>query len=395
MGQTLSSPPIGPAPTVVASRDSLLAVVVGFAVIGALYVARDVLIPITLAILLAFVLSPIVTVLRRLRMPRVIAVVLAAVFAIGVIASVASVIGVQIATLAADFPRYESTVQQKVDTVRGLVLGRLSALSERITQPVLHGNPVRESDAGALPNGPETRAAPVELLQPHIAPLEIVRHMAPVLDKLELLVIVLVVSIFVLLQAEDLRDRFTLLLDPRDPGRTAQAMGDAAHRLSRFFLSQLMVNCSVGAIIAAGLFLIGVPSPVLWGILAGLLRFVPYIGTAIATMLAVFVAAAVSPGWSMALQTAALFAIVESLVGQFIEPAIYGHNTGISPLGVVIAAILWTWLWGSIGLVISTPLSICVLVLSRHVPRLAFLDILFGDRTQAACRKAIAQPAEN
>jgi len=385
-------PPVQSAPP--GRRDPLLAVVVGIAIISALYVARDVLIPMTLAVLLAFVLSPIVGLLCRFRMPRVVAVVLAVVFAIGVIISAASAIGVQVASLAADLPRYESTIETKIGTVQDLLQGRISAALEHLGQYVPRKIDAGKLDAGAVPSLPAGTPIPIEVHQPGLAPLQIAQHMIPVLNRLETLAIVLVVTIFVLLQAEDLRNRFTCLAGSRDPERTALAISDAAHRLSRFFLAQLAINISVGLVIGMGLFLIGVPSPGLWGMLATLLRFVPYVGPALAAFLPTALAAAVSPGWGMALQSGLLFAVVEPVVGQFIEPMIYGHSTGISPVGVIVAALLWTWLWGSIGLIMSTPLTLCVLVLSRHVPQLAFLDILLGDRTEAPWTDRGKQPAK-
>jgi AI-2E family transporter len=170
------------------------------------------------------------------------------------------------------------------------------------------------------------------------------------------------------------------LFGARDLHRTTTALDEAAHRLSRYFLSQLAINTAFGIVIGVGLFLIGVPSPVLWGILGALLRFVPYIGSAIAAILPIALAAGVSPGWMMALETAALFLVVETLTGQFLEPLIYGHSTGLSPVSVVVAAIFWTWLWGPIGLILSTPLTLCLVILGRHVQRLEFLDVILGDR---------------
>src|SRR5208282_2325466 len=164
-----------------------------------------------------------------------------------------------------------------------------------------------------------------------------------------------------------------------DLQRTTLAMNDAAGRLSRFFLVQTLVNASFGVIIAVGLYFIGLPSPILWGIVAFLLRFVPYIGPVIAAGFPVALAAAIDPGWGIALETLALFLIVEPIIGQAVEPWLYGRNTGISPIAVVISATFWTWLWGTVGLVLSTPLTVCLVVLGRHVERLAFLDVIFGD----------------
>jgi predicted PurR-regulated permease PerM len=199
------------------------------------------------------------------------------------------------------------------------------------------------------------------------------------LSPLETIFIVVIFVIFILLQREDLRNRFIRLAGSSDLQRTTLAMNDVAGRLSRFFLVQTLVNASFGVIIAVGLYFIGLPSPILWGIVAFLLRFVPYIGPVIAAGFPVALAAALDPGWGIALETLALFLIVEPIIGQGVEPWLYGHNTGISPIAVVISATFWTWLWGTVGLVLSTPLTVCLVVLGRHVERLAFLDVIFGD----------------
>jgi hypothetical protein len=191
---------------------------------------------------------------------------------------------------------------------------------------------------------------------------------------------VFVVAIFILLQRDDLRDRLIRLFGTRDLHRTTLAMDDAAGRLSRFFLVQLGINASFGFIVAIGLYFIGLPSPILWGILAGLLRFVPYLGSYVAAAGPVLLAAAVEPGWIKAISVAGLFLVTEPIIGQFIEPLLYGRSTGLSPISVVISAIFWGWLWGPIGLIISTPITLCLVVLGRHVEQLAFLQILLGDR---------------
>jgi hypothetical protein len=177
-----------------------------------------------------------------------------------------------------------------------------------------------------------------------------------------------------------LRDRLIRLFGATDLHRTTLALDDAARRLSRYFLTQLAINANFGLVIGVGLYFIGVPNPVLWGMLSALLRFVPYIGSFIAAGLPITLAAAVDPGWSMAIWTAALYIVIELLVGQAVEPMMYGHSTGLSPLAVVVAAIFWSWLWGPIGLILSMPLTLCLVVLGRHVERLGFLDVLLGDR---------------
>jgi predicted PurR-regulated permease PerM len=383
---TLASPPATPvqvSPPAGPDLVTLAMVALGVVVVAALYLAREVLIPITLAILLSFVLGPVVSLFRRLHLPRVPAVLLAVILALCIIATLGSVIGVQIASLAPDLPRYASTVGQKINAVQGFAVGQLSQIVARVGDRV--GSKGEGQSTKADPTARSTEAGqnpiPVEVHQPNPGPLEIAqRVLAPILNPLETGLIVLIVSIFILLQREDLRDRLIRLFGASDLHKTTTALDEAAHRLSRYFLSQLAINAAFGVVIGVGLFLIGVPSPVLWGILGALLRFVPYIGSAIAAILPIALAAGVSPGWMMALETAALFLAVETLIGQFLEPLIYGHSTGLSPVSVVVAAIFWTWLWGPIGLILSTPLTLCLVILGRHVQRLEFLDVILGDR---------------
>jgi hypothetical protein len=219
---------------------------------------------------------------------------------------------------------------------------------------------VRQPDPGAL-----------ESLQSLISPL---------LHPLATTGIIIIFVIFILLQREDLRNRLIRLAGSHDLQRTTAALNDAAGRLSRLFLIQLLLNGTFGLVIGIGLWLIGIPSAILWGILAAVLRFVPYIGAAIAAAFPLALAVAVDPSWSMLLWTLALFLIVEPIVGHVIEPMVYGHSTGLSPVAVVASATFWTALWGPIGLVLATPLTVCLVVLGRHVERLEFLDVMFGDR---------------
>jgi hypothetical protein len=222
---------------------------------------------------------------------------------------------------------------------------------------------------------------PVEVRQPDPGALESLQSLiSPLLHPLATTGIIIIFVIFILLQREDLRNRLIRLAGSHDLQRTTAALDDAASRLSRLFLIQLLLNGSFGVIIGTGLWLIGVPSAILWGILAAVLRFVPYIGAAIAAAFPLVLAVAVDPTWSMLLWTLALFLVVEPIVGHVIEPMVYGHSTGLSPVAVVASATFWTALWGPIGLVLATPLTVCLVVLGRHVERLEFLDVMFGDR---------------
>ena len=222
---------------------------------------------------------------------------------------------------------------------------------------------------------------PVEVLQPDPGALESLRSLiAPLVSPLATTGIIVIFVIFILLQREDLRNRLIRLAGSHDLQRTTAALDDAAGRLSRLFLNQLLINTGFGILIGSGLWLIGIPSAVLWGILAAVLRFVPYIGSVIAAAFPLALAVAVDPGWSMLAWTAVLFFVVEPVIGQVVEPMVYGRSTGLSPVAVVVSATFWTALWGPIGLVLATPLTVCLVVLGRHVERLAFLDVMFGDR---------------
>ena len=363
----------------------LLTVVVAVVIVAALYLAREVLIPITLAILLSFVLAPAVGLLRRVGLPRVPAVLLSVVLALGLLSLIGSIIGVQIAGLASNAPRYQTAIQEKVQSVQGAAFGRINELSRRLNNdaappPAPEGSTVAPGLPG-LGTGDERRPVPVEIQQGNSSAIELARKfLSPVLGPLETTLIVFVVAIFVLLQQADLRDRLIRLFGSGDLHRTTDALDEAGRRLSKYFLAQLMLNSAFGVIITIGLFIIGVPSPIVWGILAALFRFVPYVGSVLAAALPLVLAAGTEPGWTMVLWTAALFVVAEPVMGQVIEPLVYGHSTGLSPVSVIVAAIFWTWLWGPIGLILATPLTLCLVVLGRHVERLAFLDVMLGDR---------------
>ena len=186
--------------------------------------------------------------------------------------------------------------------------------------------------------------------------------------------------IFILLQREDLKNRLIRLAGAQDLQRTTAALDDAGQRLSRLFLTQLALNASFGMVIGTGLWIIGVPSAPLWGMLAMIMRFVPYIGALISAIFPLVLAAAVGPGWTMVLMTATLFLVAETIVGQAIEPLVSGHSTGLSPVAVITSATFWTWLWGPVGLILATPLSMCLVVIGRHVDQLEFLEVMFGDQ---------------
>ncbi|HZU88593.1 MAG TPA: AI-2E family transporter [Stellaceae bacterium] len=378
----LQAPPPG-AP----GMPGLTGVVVAAVVVAALYFAREVLIPVTLAMLLSFVLSPLVELLRRIWLGRILSVILAVVLALGLILALGSAIGTQVAQLAGNLPRYQTTIETKIARLREATIDKfsekLSNLGHQLAGPAPRAEAPAPAPAGTPARGPQQKPVPVVVTQPAPSVLDIGKSvLEPMLYPVATAGIILVVTIFALLQKEDLRDRAIRLLGSGsgDLHRTTVAMDEAGRRLSRYFLTQLGLNASFGVIVGIGLYLIGVPNPLLWGILGALLRFVPYVGSWIAAALPVVLAAAVQPGWSMAIWTAVLYAATELIMGQAVEPLVYGHSTGLSPVAVVIAAIFWTWIWGPIGLIISTPLTLCLVVLGRHIERLEFFDVLLGDR---------------
>jgi predicted PurR-regulated permease PerM len=366
-----------------AVATAILAVII----IMLLYFGREIIIPIALAILLSFVLAPLVGLLQRVRVPRGLAVVSVVIIAFAFIFAMGSLLATQLAQLAGDLPRYQSTISEKIQTFRETTASRgtlerasgmLKDLSKELDKPKEAATAL---GAGASPKAAPLKPVPVEVRQPDPGALESLRSLiSPLLHPLATTGIIVIFVIFILLQREDLRNRLIRLAGSHDLQRTTAALDDAASRLSRLFLIQLLLNGSFGVVIGTGLWLIGVPSAILWGILAAVLRFVPYIGAAIAAAFPLTLAVAVDPTWSMLLWTVALFLVVEPVVGHVIEPMVYGHSTGLSPVAVVASATFWTALWGPIGLVLATPLTVCLVVLGRHVERLEFLDVMFGDR---------------
>jgi predicted PurR-regulated permease PerM len=364
--------------------SGLLLLATSVVIVAGLYLGRSVLIPITLAILLSFLLAPLVELLDRIHVPNGLAALLAVVLALGVIVGISGLIGSQVADLAGQVPQYASTIEMKVSAVQHFISTRFDAVIRDISHPfgetpvphAVPGAPAAQAPAGAGPH-----PIPVEVHAPPTSAVTIAEQIVePLINPLGSLAIVFIVSTFILAQRDDLRDRVIRLFGASDLHRTTIAMDETARRLSRYFLAQLAINVSFGTVIGTVLYFIGLPTPLLWGIIAMLLRFLPYIGSPLAAVLPTLLAAATSPGWTEVACTLALFGGLEAVTGQVVEPLVYGRSTGLSPIAVVVAAIFWTGIWGPIGLILSTPLTLCLMILGRHVERLEFLDILLGDR---------------
>lgn len=385
----MDDPLIRPRPTRVAAAETPRAalaspLLVGALLVAGLYFGREIFIPIAIALLLSFVLGPLVNLLRRWGLPRLVAVGLTVLMTLSIVGALATLIGIQVADLASDVPRYRATVEHKLDNLRNSPVGRVTDYVANIGRAIHNaGKDEAQQKPAPPPAGPRDGRKPmlVEMMASPPGPLETASTLlSPALQPLATVGIVFVVLLFVLMQREDLRDRLIRLAGSRDLHRTTVAMDDAARRLSRYFVAQVALNTTFGVVIGVGLYFIGVPNPVLCGIVSALMRFVPYLGAFISALLPMLLAAAIEPGWNMTIATAILFLILEPLTGQVIEPIFYGQSTGLSPTAVLISALFWTWLWGPVGLLLSTPLTACLVVLGRHADHLEFLDVLFGDR---------------
>jgi predicted PurR-regulated permease PerM len=344
-----------------------------------LYIGRAILEPLAIAALLAFILAPPIRKLRTWGLWRTPAVVLTVIVAIGVIGALGSTMIVQITQLAEEVPKYQTNLRTKMRALSGAPLtsgaldrasDALRDLHEEITKPGLAPAPATSNQ----------KPLPVEVRQPEPRGLEAIANLVrPLLSPLATTGLVVLLLLFILLQREDIRDRFLRLAGTADLQRTTAALDDAASRLSRLFLMQTMLNAGFGVVIGIGLWLIGVPNAVLWGILAGLMRFVPYVGPVIAAVFPIVLAAAVDPGWTMVLLTAALFVVTEPIAGHVVEPVLYGKQTGLSPVALVVSTLFWAVLWGPIGLLLATPLTVCLVVLGKHIEALQFIEVLLGD----------------
>ena len=385
--------------------DTLATILIVILTVAILYLAREILVPIAIAILLSFVLSPLVRVLRKIGLGKTLSVGLVVCAGFVVAVGLGAILGKQISDLAGEAPLYQATVTQKIEAARGFatnspILGKINSMIADVGQgsvapsgdkarqepPPAPRDPLAKVEAakdGAHPPvtaPPNHGQMPVQIVEPAPGVLSMLQKVAgTAASPLATAAFVAIFIVFILMQREDLRNRFIRLVGGGDLQRTTLAMDDAGSRLARYLLAQVLLNLGFGVVVAVALAIIGVPSAILWGIVAMFMRFVPYVGAAGSALFPIVMAAAASPGWGMVIETAILFGVIELLVGQVIEPLVYGHNTGISPIAVVVSATFWTWLWGPVGLVLSTPMTVCLVVLGRHVDRLAFLDVILGN----------------
>ena len=374
-----------------ARAATLQGLLIATIVICALYFGREILLPLALAILLSFVLTRPLILLRRVKVPRLLAVGIVVGAAFVIIAALGWLLSREAADLAGDLPRYQTTLSEKIKSLRdstasspalqkaGNVLSNLQ--NEMFGPDDGSSQPPPAPEVGTPAQKPDDKPLEVVVKERELTPLQLYQSIAgTVLPPLATAGIVLLIVVFILLQREDLRDRLIRLFGSGDPQRATSTLTDAANRLSRYFLRQVMINSAYGALVATALWAIGMPSPLAFGLLAGLMRFVPYVGVVIAAAPPLFVAAAVDPGWTSFFAVLAIYVVGEFTMGQVVEPLVFGHGTGVSPIAVVVSTVFWTWLWGPLGLILAMPMTVCLAVLGRHVEGLEFFDVLLGDQ---------------
>jgi predicted PurR-regulated permease PerM/methylmalonyl-CoA mutase cobalamin-binding subunit len=366
--------------------------------VATLYFAKDFLIPLALAILISFLLVPLIRRLERWRFPRVLAVLTATFLAFSLIGAIGYIVFGQLIDLADQLPGYRSNLHEKVaslKTTRDSPISKATDTLREVTKEITSDQPVAGAaeTPGAAAGTPSTTpgtgapAAPVSVAVvegPGNSWDTVKTFVSPLLAPLGTAALVIIFVIFILLSLEDLRDRVIHLIGRGHLHVTTQAIDEAGQKVTRYLLAQLIVNVTYGIPIGVGLYFIGIPNAVLWGLLATVLRFIPYIGPWIAASFPVFLSLAVSPGWSVPLMTLGLFVVIELISNNVVEPWLYGSSTGLSPVAVIVAAAFWTWLWGPIGLLLATPLTVCIAVLGKYIPSLSFLDVLLGDRPPIA-----------
>jgi predicted PurR-regulated permease PerM len=360
-----------------------LSIIAAAVVIACLYFARVVFIPVALALLVSLLLTPVIIFLETIKLPRVFAILLVVVSFVGLAGVIGWESSQQFIELTNQLPAYKSNLDDKIRALRG-------SRSQSLNKAAATVNDLEKEVATAVPGSPPTNETEKPAAKPGSSPAQpLTVQVVPPANPLESVVqmlgplataaIVIVFTIFMLMGREDLRNRFIRLAGGGHLAVLTQALDDATRRIHRYLLLQLMVNVAYGLVIGVGLHLIGIPHASLWGVGAAVLRFLPYIGPPASALMPIVLSLAVFPGWYHALATLSLFVIVEVTVTNFVEPRLYGAHVGLSPLAVLVAAVFWSLIWGFPGLVLSTPLTVCLVVMGRYVPSLAFLSILLGD----------------
>ena len=342
------------------------------AVVGAMALAAEVLKPLALAVLLSFALAPLVGCFERRRVPRAVAVLLSVALAVGSLGGVGYVVVRQLSMLAYQLPSYQERIQEKVDFLKptddmAYYRARKVAgdVARSLDTPVIAGHEAMDVRVVAQPTFRERLQGAV----------------GPYLGYMGVGSLVLTLVVLMLMNREGLGDRIVQLFGSRQINLTTRTMSEIGHRISRYLAMITLVNAGYGLVVGLGLEAIGVPYAVLWGCLAAMMRFIPYVGAAVATLLPLVFAVAHFPGWRQPLEVVAFFAAVEVAL-SYLEPVIYGRTTGVSAIGLLVAAMFWTWMWGLLGTLLSTPMTLCLAVLGKYVPSLGFFATLLGEEAE-------------
>ena len=361
----------------------LLGIVVAVVVIATLYFARVVFMPLALALLFSLILTPPVAFLEKIKLPRILAIFLVTVVLVGLVGLLGWKTSQQFVDLTSQLPTYKKTLQDKIHALRGSSSQKLNKASDTVKELSNEMSGAAPGAAApnetkktlATPGSSTSRPMAVEV----VSPTDLVESVENLLGPLGTAGVVIIFTIFILADREDLRNRLIRLAGGGRLNKMTQALDEANQRINRYLFLQLAVNAGYGLVIFTALHLIGVPNASLWGVTAAILRFLPYVGPPMAAVMPIILSLAVFPGWGHALATAALFLVLELIVGNVVEPLLYGAHLGLAPLAILVAAVFWTLIWGLPGLVLSTPLTVCLVVTGRHVASLSFLNILLGD----------------
>ena len=349
--------------------------------LGLLYFGRDVLEPLALASILSLVVAPLIRTMRRVGIGQLPATLLSVVLVTTAVVGVSTILAFQLVAVTGDLPKYRAAIRTKIATVRELTERPFARIEAELSavSPQVPSAPVGKRGINTVTVSP-TQPLPVEVRPPRLTTRDqLARLFALAWGPIGEAGLVLVLLIFISIEHESLRDRLIRLAGQTEVSRTIRTLGDAAQGVSRFFFSQFVVNLTFGTLIGLVLGLAGVPHAALWGALSGLARFVPYLGVMAAGIVIAMFVAAIDPGWQLAVSCVVLFVALEVLVANVVEPKVYGHSSGLSPLAVIVSALFWGAMWGPVGLLLSTPLTLCLVVAGRHVRGLEPITILLGD----------------
>jgi predicted PurR-regulated permease PerM len=367
-------------PNKAADPSRLLMLIAVAVVIVGLYFGRQVLIPLALAVVLAFVFTPVVGGLQKCRLGRVPAVLVVLLLAFTVIGTLGWIVTGQLMDIVDQLPSYEDNIHDKIESLRIPDGSRLKNATNTVNALGAELSAASQAAADKKTTTSRSRPIAVQVAQPPSNANQYLRAViGPLTGVFETSALVVVFTLFMLVKREDLRNRVIRLAGQRQLHIVTQALDDASRRLSRYLLLQSLVNITYGAAFGCAAYLIGIPHALLWGVLSGILRFVPYVGTPIAAAFPMGMALAVFPGWQQAGLIFGVFVVLEIVVANVVEPRLYGAHTGISSLAILVAAVFWATLWGPVGLMLSTPLTVCLILMGRYVPQLTFLEILLGD----------------